>query len=272
MADDEAQRLADEPEEGAPEWLVTFGDLMSLLLTFFVLLLSFSQTDVAKFKELAGSLEQAFGVQHQEAVYNTPKGMKMVARDFDQAFVEQASVGEHEHKEPPLAKIAVQLHALLAPLEAQGLVELETQENYLVMRLLGHTTFDSGKAEIRDDMIQTLQAIGRIVGGTTHDIFVAGHTDNVPTGGGTHRSNLDLSVARAAAVVDFFVTQGLVPADKIATMGFGEYRPLVPNDSPENRQKNRRVEIILAAAQTTLASGLPFSFSTPFLLSPTRTQ
>ena len=70
-----------------------------------------------------------------------------------------------------------------------------------MMRLLGHTTFDSGKAEIRDDMIQTLQAIGKIVGGTAYDVFVAGHTDNVPTRGGTYRSNLDLSVARAAAVV-----------------------------------------------------------------------
>jgi chemotaxis protein MotB len=268
MADNEVQMPADEPEEGAPEWLVTFGDLMSLLLTFFVLLLSFSQTDVAKFKELAGSLEQAFGVQRQEPVYNTPQGMQMVARDFDQAFVEQASVGEPEHEEPLFADITAQLHALLEPLEAQGLVELETQGTYLVMRLLGHSTFNSGKAEIRADMLQTLQAIGKIVGSTAYDIFVAGHTDNIPTRGGPYRSNLDLSVARAASVVEFFVTQDLVAADKIATMGFGEYRPLVPNDTAENRQKNRRVEIILSASQTLPANGRPFAISTPLLLSP----
>jgi hypothetical protein len=69
-------------------------------------------------------------------------------------------------------------------------------------------------------------------------------------------------------VVDFFVTQGLVPAERIATMGFGEYRPLVPNDTPEDRQKNRRVEIILTASPTLPPDGFPFSLSTPFLLSP----
>jgi chemotaxis protein MotB len=227
--------------------MVTFGDLMSLLLTFFVLLLSFSQMDVAKFKALAGSLEQAFGVQRKEPVYNVPTGMNTAAGDFEQPFVEPVRGGEHGPAEAPY-KIAAQLRTS-SNLWKQGLIELEMQGNYLVMRLLGHTTFDSGKAEIRAAMLPTLQAIGSIVGGTAHDIFVAGHTDNIPTRGGPYRSNLELSVARAAAVVDFFVTQGLVPADKIATMGFGEYRPLAPNDTPENRQKNRRVEIILTASQ-----------------------
>jgi chemotaxis protein MotB len=269
MADDAVQIPEDAPEEGAPEWLVTFGDLMSLLLTFFVLLLSFSQMDAAKFKELAGSLDQAFGVQRKDPVYGTPKGMKIVARDFDQAFVEQARVGEHEHDAPPLAQVAKQLQTLLGPLQAQGLVELEIQGDFLIMRLLGHATFDSGKSEIRPDMLETLRAIGRIVGETTHDIFVAGHTDNIPTRGGAYKSNLELSTARAASVVDFLVNQRLVAADKIATMGFGEYRPLAPNDSPENRQKNRRVEIILNASHTLPASGgKPFSISAPFLLSP----
>ena len=248
MADDEAHLRADEPEDGAPAWMVTFGDLMSLLLTFFVLLLSFSQMDVAKFKVLAGSLEQAFGVQRKVPVSNISTSMNTAARDIDPTFVEPARVSETAPTETPLGKIAVQLHMLIEPLEEQGLVELEIQGNYLVMRLLGHTTFDSGKAEIRAAMLPTLQAIGSIVGGTAQDIFVAGHTDNIPTRGGPYRSNLELSVARAAAVVDFFVTQGLVPADKIATMGYGEYRPLASNDTPENRQKNRRVEIILTAS------------------------
>ncbi len=266
MADDELQAMEEEVEEGAPEWMVTFGDLMSLLLTFFVLLLSFSQMDVAKFKELAGSLERAFGVQRHKPVYEPPKGLKMVARDFDQTFVEQASVGETD--QPPQDELIKQLHQLLAPLEAQGLVELELEDDYLVLRLLGHVTFDSGRADIKPDMIPTLRAIGEIIGVTERDVFVAGHTDNVPIRGGLYRSNLDLSVARAASVVGFFIQEKLVPADRIATMGFGEYRPLVPNDSAANRRKNRRVEIILTTMQTRSHEQAPFPVSTPFLLSP----
>jgi chemotaxis protein MotB len=268
MADEEAQLPAEESEEGAPDWLVTFGDLMSLLLTFFVLLLSFSQTDVAKFKELAGSLEKAFGVQRKEPVYDLPKGMKMVARDFDQAFVEQVMVGNPGPEQPSLEELATQLHTLLAPLEAQGLVELDAQETYLVMRLLGHATFDSGKAELRPDMVPILRAIGELISQTTHEVFVAGHTDNVPVRGGVYKSNLALSAARAAAVVDFFVSQGLLPPDKIATMGFGEYRPVVPNDSPAHREKNRRVEIILASRPAAPGDAPPLSPLTPLSISP----
>jgi chemotaxis protein MotB len=268
MADDEPRVAEDAPEEGAPEWMVTFGDLMSLLLTFFVLLLSFSQMDAAKFKELAGSLERAFGVQRVEPAYQPPMGMTMVARDFDQAIVEQAKVDDSEVERIEERDLVERLREVIGPLEAQGLVELEPQEEYLVLRLLGHATFDSGKTEIKSEMLPTLRAVGDIVGRSMRDVFVAGHTDNVPIRGGKFRSNLELSVARAASVVDFFLTERLVRADKIATMGFGEYRPVVPNDSESNREKNRRVELILTSTKTTTREAESFPFSTRNLISP----
>jgi chemotaxis protein MotB len=270
MADDEPQIAPEAPGEGAPEWMVTFGDLMSLLLTFFVLLLSFSQMDVSKFKELAGSLERAFGVQQKKPVYDTPKGMTISVRDFDQAIVEQPKVGDNQIENEQLDDTIEQLRQLLAPLEAQGLIELDANDDYLILRLLGHVTFDSGKAELKPDIMPTLRTIGELIGETKRNVFVAGHTDNVPIRGGTYRSNLELSVARAASVVDFFLDERLLPPNKIATMGFGEYRPLVPNDSEVNRRKNRRVEIILAAWKPLRSepSPTPFPLSTPFLLSP----
>ena len=250
---DEPQPACDECEEGAPEWMVTFGDLMSLLLCFFVLLLSFSQMDSAKFKELAGSLEKAFGVQRLLPAYEPPKGMTFIAKDFEQAFVEQPVVGEgdkdpleHEMKEM-LQASEVALQELLETLAAQGLAEIDKEGDRIVMRLMGHTTFDSGQATIKPEMIPVLKTIGEAIGHTTRDILVAGHTDNVPLRGGSYGSNLGLSAARAAAVVDFFLTRGLIRPEKIATMAFGEYRPLVPNDTPGNRTRNRRVDIILAA-------------------------
>lgn len=255
MADDLPSKPP-EQEEGAPEWMVTFGDLMSLLLCFFVLLLSFSQMDSAKFKELAGSLEKAFGVQRLLPHYEPPKGMTTIARDFNQAFVEQAIVGEggaqpiNDETQRVLEENEEALTALLAALEEQGLAEVEEKSDIITMRFMGETTFDSGRALIKPSMVPLLDTIGEVIGKTKRHIIVAGHTDNVPLRGGIYASNLQLSGARAASVVDFFLTRGHVKPDKIATLAFGEYRPLAPNDSADNRAKNRRVEIVLAGITT----------------------
>jgi chemotaxis protein MotB len=89
--------------------------------------------------------------------------------------------------------------------------------------------------------------IGNVLQSTPYEVFVAGHTDDQPIRGGVFKSNLALSAARAAAVVDFFLQHGFVSPDRIATMGYGEYRPVVPNTSEADRERNRRVEIILSA-------------------------
>jgi chemotaxis protein MotB len=268
MADKEPPLLAEEPEEGAPAWMVSFADLVSLLLCFFVLLLSFSLTDVAKFKKLAQSMEQAFGTPRKEPTSDMPKDFKSMARDIGQAFDERLKSGDGGSKSTSLDEAAAQLRKLLAPLEAEGLVELETKAGSLVMRLPGHLTFDSGKAEIKPDMVPILRTVGGIVGRTEHDLFVAGHTDNVPIRAGLYKSNLELSAARAASVVDFFVSQGFVLPDRVATMGFGEYRPLVPNDSEAHRRRNRRVEIVLTSLPAFPRDTDPFLLSVPLSLTP----
>jgi chemotaxis protein MotB len=268
MADKEPPLLAEEPEEGAPAWMVSFADLVSLLLCFFVLLLSFSLTDVAEFKKLAQSMEQAFGTPRKEPTSDLPKDFKSIARDIGQAVVERSKSGDGGSKSTSIDETAAQLRKLLAPLETEGLVELETKEGSLVMRLPGHITFDSGRAEIKSDMVPILRTVGGIVGRTEHDLFVAGHTDNVPIRAGLYKSNLELSAARAASVVDFFVSQGFVPPDRVATMGFGEYRPLVPNDSEAQRRRNRRVEIVLTSLPALRRDTGSFPLSLPLLLTP----
>ena len=96
-------------------------------------------------------------------------------------------------------------------------------------------------------MIPILKEIGIRLKGTDGDIIIAGHTDNVPVRGGPFESNLKLSIARAAEVAEFMIGQVEIPPERISTMGFGEYRPTHTNDTPEGREKNRRVEIILTA-------------------------
>lgn len=224
-------------ERGAPKWVVTFGDLMSLLLCFFVLLLSFSEMDRQKYKQVAGSLEKAFGVQRKNRVMEIPKGMKLIARDFDQEAIATRI------KEDLGQEIDDLIKNQLADLKDQ--ISIAADEDEVVIRLMGESTFDSGKAEIRQQLKPLLRRIADKLHGTPGDIMIAGHTDNIPVRGGPFKTNLRLSTARASAVAEYFIGNARIDPRRVATMGFGQYRPIDTNDTPAGRQKNRRVEIII---------------------------
>jgi chemotaxis protein MotB len=232
---------AEEPKKidpGAPKWVVTFGDLMSLLLCFFVLLLSFSEMDRQKYKQVAGSLEKAFGVQRKLRVMEIPKGMKFIAKDFDQEIIE-TRIREDLGRE-----IDDMLSSKLEEYKDQ--IAMEASEDEVIIRLMGESTFDSGKVEIREKLKPLLVKVAKILEKDNGDIIVAGHTDNVPILRGPYRTNLRLSIARAAAVAEYLLSHSDIDAKRISTMGFGEYRPIQSNESARGREMNRRVEIILS--------------------------
>jgi chemotaxis protein MotB len=233
-------------EEGAPKWVVTFGDLMSLLLCFFVLLLSFSEMDRAKYKQVAGSLEKAFGVQRKSRTMERPKGLKMIAKDFDQAIVPPLEKDEFlkmQKQKDALNQLAEAIENQFRDLK--DLIQIDIGNEGVTIRLMGETAFDSGKDEIRSQMIPVLAKIITVLEESDGEIIVAGHTDDRPIRGGRFRSNLDLSVARAVSVASYLIANSRIDPAVIATMGFGEYRPLDTNASKAGRQKNRRVEIIV---------------------------
>jgi chemotaxis protein MotB len=235
-------------EEGAPAWVVTFGDLMSLLLCFFVLLLSFSEMDKAKYKEVSGSLAKAFGVQRKIKAFEAPKGIKMVSRDFDQELI-PARPREEFIAMQQREKIGIALKKEVETRfrDLQDLIQVEVGEKEVTIRLMGETTFDSGKADIKAQMVPLLLKIGSVLADGKGEVIIAGHTDNVPVYGGPYGSNLKLSIARAATVAEFLLDKSAIPASRVSTMGFGKYRPIASNDTDEGRKRNRRVEIILRA-------------------------
>ena len=124
-------------------------------------------------------------------------------------------------------------------------IEVELENGQLVIRLMGETTFNSGKTRIKSQMIPLLKKMGSTLKKMKDDIIVSGHTDNMPIRGGLYENNLELSIARAYSVARFFIDETNINPQRIATMGFGEYRPIQSNDSASGREKNRRVEIIL---------------------------
>jgi len=239
-------------QEGAPDWVVTFGDLMSLLLCFFVLLLSFSEMDKAKYKQVAGSLAKAFGVQYQTKTMTPPKGISMVAKDFDQELIpvhRKEEFIEMQRRKEVGERLKEEIESSLQAMDGmEKLISVEVGENEVSIRLMGESTFDSGKAYIRPQMLPLLKKIAAVLREQEGEITVVGHTDNVPIWEGIYKSNLGLSMARAASVADYLLQQGLVEPERVSTMGFGEYRPIETNNTPEGRQKNRRVEIKLTSS------------------------
>lgn len=224
-------------DKGAPRWVVTFGDLMSLLLCFFVLLLSFSEMDRQKYKQVAGSLEKAFGVQRKNRVMQIPKGMKIIAKDFDQEAI-ATRIKEDLDKD-----IEHLIEDQLMNIKDQ--ISLEAGKNEVIIRLMGESTFDSGKADIRHQLKPLLLKVAQTLQASPGDITIAGHTDNVPIRKGPFKTNLRLSAARASAVAEFLIAKADIDPKRISTMGFGEFRPFDTNDTIKGRQRNRRVEIIL---------------------------
>ena len=133
----------EEVEEGAPLWVVTFGDLMSLLMCFFVLLLSFSEMDRKKYRMVSGSMANAFGIQREKPVFESPKGQKMIAKEFDQAIIIKKIEKSIQDIETSIQDIIDQTENKYE--ELKDSVELEVGEDKITIRMMGETTFDTAR-------------------------------------------------------------------------------------------------------------------------------
>jgi chemotaxis protein MotB len=193
--------------------------------------------DRKKYRMVSGSMAQAFGIQREKPVFESPKGQKMIAKEFDQAIV---STKIEESIQPIIDELENEYK------ELKDAVELEIGEDTVTIRMMGETTFDTGKAELHPAFGPLLKKIGAVLSQTKGEIIIAGHTDNIPLSGGLFGSNLGLSMARAGSVAEHFLRTSAIDPKRLSTMGFGEYRPLASNDSARGRRKNRRVEIIVS--------------------------
>ena len=265
-----SDELASCPDcnEGAPAWVMTFADLMSLLMCFFVLLLAFSEMDVLKFKQVAGSMQNAFGVQRVFKVDDIPKGTSVVAQEFSPGkpvptalqVVQQMTVDDSKRNleftdsdarnrrqlENEVETQARKLNEALVKEVRAGMLEIVTFNDQVVVRIREQGSFPSGSAKIQGSFLPTLNKISRTLQEVDGHIIVAGHTDNVPIATSQYPSNWVLSAARAATVVHYMIKTGGVRPERMQIRAHADLLPLAPNDTVANRAKNRRVEIIVA--------------------------
>jgi len=240
---------------GAPVWIVTFADLATLLLTFFILLLSFAEIDIEKYKAMAGSLSVAFG---SGSLIADGGGLSIeISNEYNRLDPVKPLQAEPElidERLPsdgvkPMSEGVITLASnLIRELEnevASGALSINYDQRQVIIRFSDDATFLSGDATIKKKMLPIIE---RIVGVLRHcrgDVVVAGYTDDRPIASSRYRSNWDLSAARAVSVVHELVLNRDVPADRVMAAGRAETNPLVPNNSPENRAVNRRVEIAI---------------------------
>ncbi len=279
--------LQPDPElnyrSGPPPWILTFADLMVLLLCFFVLMLSFSEMDAAKFKLMSGSLHEAFGVQTSIHATEAPKGTSVEALEFSPGIPEPTDIDEvRQHTvdsdldtldlglqqrlreikaaEESAAHETQELRAIFQQEIDDGRLLIRQDGSDVVIQLLEKDSFPSGSADLEAASLDTLAKIGLLVSGMSGAITVSGHTDNVPIrAGGAYRSNWDLSAARAASVGHELLAAGLDPA-RLMVSGHADTQPRAPNDTASNRAINRRVDITFSAGKDrpgTLVNALP---------------
>ncbi|WP_230478344.1 MULTISPECIES: flagellar motor protein MotB [Halomonadaceae] len=250
-----------------PAWMVTYADLMSLLLCFFVLLLSFAEIDAQKFRRVAESLSEAFGVQRDIEAMQIPMGTSAAMQHFspatpDRTLIEEVrqrtqqpqpqletmrTVLENQQRQRTL-QIANSIEKLLATALSEGGVEIEVEEARIIIRVAENGTFGSGTATVTPAFASLLVELSSLLSGLSGTLSVHGHTDNVPIRTAQFRSNWDLSAMRAASVANVLIEDGNMAPERLIIQGFAETRPVASNTTSDGRAANRRVELLIDAS------------------------
>lgn len=293
------KQKCDCPPAGAPMWLATFADLMSLLMCFFVLLLAFSEMDVMKFKQIAGSMKYAFGVQNKVEVKDIPKGTSVIALEFrpgkpeptpieiinqqtnemteptievqagedDSAGGVQQQQGEQRGGEASSTaqeqadaeaqsqqeassqdQINDQVKKMAQELNKEivdGAIEIESLGQQIIIRIREKGAFSSGSGFLQPRFKPVVRRVGELLKDVPGIVTVSGYTDDMNISNELYSSNWDLSSKRAVAVAHELIKVKGFDDKRMKVVGMASSSPLVPNDSADNRARNRRVEIAI---------------------------
>jgi chemotaxis protein MotB len=216
--------------ENSERWLLTYADLITLLLGLFVILYAMSKIDAGKYAEIVNAMGGVFG------------SSKGVMSGNNGVVSSQIPLVQNERQ-----KIAQDLRSALH-LEAKKLpIAISSNERGITVHIMDELLFPSGSAEIKESSMPALDSLARVLQALPNDVRVEGHTDNVPISSAQYPSNWHLSVARAVSIAYYLIQKHSLNPEKVAAVGFAEYQPLVLNDTDSHRAQNRRVDIVILA-------------------------
>ena len=248
-----------EEEQGDERWLLTYADMITLLMALFMVLFSISAVNKSKFEVLSESLEEAFSGKvlpggqaikqsgsSTETKNPTPKPPIPAVQPILEKLEEQSRRSSAQTEQDDFKRLKRQIDDYARRQGLQKQVETRIARRGLVIRLLtDRVLFDSGRADLKPASRPVLDRVARLLRvGRARPIMVEGHTDNVPLHGGRFPTNWELSTARAARVVRFLAEDG-VAMRRLGATGYGWLHPISTNRTADGRSRNRRVEIVL---------------------------
>ncbi len=260
------QRKEDAPPPGSPAWMATFGDLMNLLLCFFVLLFSMSSIDEKKFQAIAESFSQTFSIfnagstaigegilisngvsqlnELDEYINSTGKTAESENEPDELNEYDKMAQAMEEEQLKNAEELSEKISEAVEENDLASQIDVDFNSQYVQLTLKGAILFDSGYAVLREEAYPVMDKVGIILEKYAEStIEIEGHTDNVPMVSNRYADNNELSTARAWAVFDYLTEHTSLNPANIKAAGRGEYVPVADNSTEAGRQKNRRVEI-----------------------------
>ena len=236
-----AEKKCPECKEGAPEWMTTYGDMVTLLMAFFVMLFAFSNIDAQKFEQVMQSFQGSAGILSGGVTLNQND---LVFEALPESNITETVKQVEDNLE--ILKETIEEYIELREIESEVSVEFDSRG--LIIRFKDNALFDSGSATLKSTSEDTLLFISELLKNEEfmdRAVRVEGHTDDIPISTLRFPSNWELSTARSTNVIKFFINGGGIEPNRLSASGYGEYYPIADNGSPEGRAKNRRVDIVI---------------------------
>lgn len=227
---------------GAPPWMTTYSDLMSLLLTFFILLYSMSTIDAQKFRNITYSLQEALSGLGGQSILEGEVSNELLPIE-ETTSISENTIGELIPKEILDMYEKVSDYLAENKLDANVTVRMNTQGVFVNIKEA--ILFGSGSAELKESGLELLMQLEGLINDFDNDIVIEGHTDNIVSKTILYPSNWELSTARAVSVVRYLSEVEMINPSRLSARGYGEYSPIASNDTAQNRAINRRVNMFI---------------------------
>ena len=252
------RRKRHEEHENLERWLISYADFITLLFAFFVVMYAVSSVNEGKYRVLSDTLMEAFHtppkslqpiqVGNREGVSGPPSTLKSKSDKITQGSKPSAIDRlRASAQNSGLQHLATDFQSAFQPLIDKDLINIKKTDLWVEIEINTSLLFVSGRADVEDEAKPVLNKLAKILRKYPNYIQVEGYTDNLPISTLAYPSNWELSAARAASVVHLFMEDGVQP-DRMAAIGYGEYRPIASNATPQGRRKNRRVDVVVLAA------------------------
>jgi len=242
------RKKREEEHENLERWLITYADLITLLLAFFIMMYVFSKQDAQRYDEVVG---------HLKTIFTGGSGIPVQGKGAGEFLIELPVKTAQVSGDEVRKKLEDEIRSLTDNESVKKNISVFSDERGIVIRILEKAFFDEGKADMKDRAKAALGKIVPVVRDIENQIRIEGHTDNVPINNHEFRSNWELSARRATEVVSYFIEKYNFPPERISAVGYAEYKPVAANDTPENRAFNRRIEIIVIKSDKPIINSKP---------------